>query len=85
MEEKSIFDKFLDSLPAITQSVIGVQQANACTKINAQRLKAGLPPVDCSKGLAPQINVGLSPDTQKLLIVGGIGLAVLAFMLMRKR
>lgn len=50
-------------------------------QINVQRARMGLPPIDVS-AYGTGVRVGLTPQTQQLLIYGG--LALLAVMLLRR-
>jgi hypothetical protein len=51
-------------------------------KVNIARAERGLSPIEQAE-LAPQVRVGLTSDVQRLLIYGGIGLAV--FLALRRR
>ena len=48
-------------------------------QINIQRAKQGLPAIDVASYSGAGVNVGLSPDTQKLVIYGGIALLAVYF------
>lgn len=65
-----------DQILTIAKGVLGVKQANDLVKINIARAEAGLSPIDQS-GIAPQVNVGLSAQTQKLVIGGALALGAL--------
>lgn len=72
----------IDNIFKIGQSVIGLQQQQQIVDINNQRLRQGLPPLSVQQtaALRPGISVGLAPDTQQMLIWGGLALlALLAF------
>jgi hypothetical protein len=64
------------------ENVISQQQLNT---INMQRASQGLPPLPQSV-IGPTATVGLSADTQNLLVIGGlaIGGLVLLNMLLRR-
>lgn len=49
---------------------------------NIERARQGLPPINTAS-IAPTYNVGLSPETQQLLMFGGI--ALLAILLLKRR
>lgn len=55
-------------------------------QINVERAKLGLPPIDTSQYTGVGVRVGLAPQTQQLLIYGGLALmAVLVFQSVMKR
>jgi hypothetical protein len=64
------------------ENVVAQQQLNT---INIQRASQGLPPLPSSV-VGPTATVGLSTDTQNLLVVGGlaVGALVLLNMLLRR-
>jgi hypothetical protein len=62
-------------------------QQKQLLSVQVDRARAGLPPLDVQQ-YAPgaNVNVGLSPDLQKLLIVGGVAaLGLLAWGAVRRR
>ena len=65
-------------LPSLT---MGVQQFQLM-QLNIERAKQGLPPIDIASYSGVGVNVGLSPDTQKLIMWGGA--ALLAVLLLRR-
>ena len=54
------------------------QQQRELMKINIERARQGLPPLDLSQYTGVGVQVGVSPQTQQLLTYGG--LALLAFL-----
>lgn len=68
-----------DSLFKIGQAAIGLEQSQQVIDINRQRLAQGLPPLSVQQtaALRPGISVGVAPDTQQLLIWGGLAVMVL--------
>lgn len=55
-------------------------------QINVERAKLGLPPIDTSAYTGMGVRVGLAPQTQQLLIYGGLALlAVMVFNTLAKR
>lgn len=78
----SVIDRLQQMLLAAGQTYLTAQQMKAQKKIldmQLARAQAGLPPLDIdmsSYGLpGPQVGVGLSPNTQKFLLWGAVGLA----------
>jgi len=57
------------------QAFLQTQQQHDLMKLNLARAEKGLPPIEASS-IAPQVNVGVSGDVQKLIGIG-IGLAAI--------
>lgn len=66
---------------SVGTQVLNVINTAQIRQINIERAKQGLPPID-SSAIAPQVNVGLSPETQRLILFGGI--ALIAFLVLRR-
>lgn len=67
---------------AALPTVVMADNQRKLLNIQIERAKAGQPPLDMSNyGLG--VNVGLSPDVQKILLFGGA--AIIAVMLFKKR
>lgn len=61
-------------------------QTYQLNQINVERAKLGLPPIDTSAYTGVGVRVGLAPQTQQLLIYGGLALlAVMVFQSAMKR
>lgn len=74
----------IDAMKQLAPAYVGIQQARTCLQINAERAKQGLDPIDCaSGGLAPQVSVGISPDT-RTMIYAALGIGAL-WLFMRKK
>jgi hypothetical protein len=78
----SLADKIKDIVFGVSQAYLTAQQLSAQKKVldmQLSRAKAGLPPLDLDLqqyGLTgPQVSVGLSSQTQTLLIIGVVGIA----------
>lgn len=70
----------------IASSVVMAKQQRDLMQINVDRAKAGLPPLDMAQYSGVGVNVGLSQQTQQLVIYGGLALlAVLVFNTIAKR
>ena len=63
-------------LTAVTMTV----QQRQLMQLNIERAKKGLPPIDIASYTGVGVNVGLSPDTMKLVLFGGIALLVILAM-----
>lgn len=70
---------WLTSLANAASSVTNIINQQQLNQINLQRVAAGLQPLPQSV-IGPTATVGLSPDTQNLLIFGGIGIAALVLL-----
>lgn len=57
------------------KSLLQLKSQNDLIQLNVKRAEQGLPPID-QGSVSPQLNVGLSPQTQQLALLG-IGAAVL--------
>lgn len=63
-----------------------IYQTQQLNQINVERARMGLPPIDTSQYTGVGVRVGLAPQTQQLLIYGGLALlAVLVFQSVMKR
>ena len=61
-------------------------QTYQLNQINVERAKMGLPPIDTSAYTGVGVRVGLAPQTQQLIIYGGLALlAVMVFQGFMKR
>lgn len=61
-------------------------QTYQLNQINVERAKLGLPPIDTSAYTGVGVRVGLAPQTQQLIIYGGLALlAVMVFQGFMKR
>lgn len=61
-------------------------QTYQLNQINVERAKMGLPPIDTSQYTGVGVRVGIAPQTQQLLIYGGLALlAVMVFQSVMKR
>lgn len=88
--KKTGFAAFLENLPTIFGGVTQVILANKIAKINLERMRQGLPPLDASQvqAAAPSagVRVGLSPELTRILIFGGLGIgALVAFSILRSK
>ena len=77
---ESWVETFMRTLPQLTLSA----QQLALANLNYQRAKNGQPPLDMSQYSGVSASVGLSPDTQKLLMYG-VGAIVVAMLLKGKK
>jgi len=61
-------------------------QTYQLNQINVERARMGLPPIDTSAYTGVGVRVGLAPQTQQLLVYGGLALlAVMVFQSVMKR
>jgi len=62
----------IDSLSKVATSVLTLYQQKQLMDINASRAAQGLPPIDTSRYTAAGVQVGLSPQTRSLVMLGGL-------------
>jgi len=74
-------DTLVRILPNLT---MGVQQLQLM-QINVDRARKGLPPVDAQAYSGAYVNVGLDPNTQRLVTYAGLGLLALFVLNMATR
>jgi len=67
-----------------TSLAMGVQQLQFM-QINVDRARKGQPPIDAAQYSGAYVNVGLNPETQKLVTYAGIGLLALVVLNMVTR
>ena len=76
----------MDDWLALAKGGLSVLQTAQLNQINVQRAKMGLAPIDTTRYTGMGVNVGLSPQTQQLVIYGGLALlAVLLFNSLSRR
>lgn len=79
------YEKLFSTVKEILPSVLQFQTGKELVELNIERAKAGLDPIDVSQ-ISPQLNVGIAPQTQKMIMYGGAAiLALLALNMFRKR
>lgn len=71
MPSESWMDAVLRMLPALTAT----WQQKQLLEVQIERAKQGLPPLSANQ-IATGVNVGIAPDTQKLLMWGMAGLVL---------
>jgi hypothetical protein len=74
-------DALVRILPNLT---MGVQQLQLM-QINVDRARKGLPPVDAQAYSGAYVNVGLDPNTQRLVTYAGLGILALFVLNMATR
>lgn len=78
-------ETWYDALARLLPVLASTYQQKQLLSVQVERARNGLPPLDAS-AYAPGVNVGLSPDLQRMLIVGGIAtLALLAYGTLKRR
>lgn len=76
-------ESWTDVLPRALTALVATEQQRQILKIQVERAKQGLPPLDASQ-FGVGVNVGLSPEITKMLAVGGAALLAVIY-LTRKR
>lgn len=77
----------ITSWPDLISKGLTALQTYQLNQINLERARMGLPPIDVSQyATGVGVRVGLSPQTQQLIIYGGLALlGVLVFQSVMKR
>jgi hypothetical protein len=75
-DQASSGQSWIDSLAAAVSTVAATYQQKQLLDVQIQRARQGLPPLDVS-AYAPGVRVGLSEDTQRMLVIGGVAALVL--------
>lgn len=71
-------ESWTDAIARLLPVLAATWQQKQLLSVQVERAKQGLPPLDANQ-IAAGVNVGIAPDTQKLLIWGMLGLvAVIA-------
>lgn len=73
---------WLNQVPSWIKDIQVAVNTQKLLDLNLQRAAQGLPPIT-SAAIAPTLNLGMSPETQQLVMYGGI--ALLAVLLLSKR
>lgn len=74
----------------VVETAVPAYTTLAIAKINAERAKQGLPPMDAA-AYAPTLNVAVKPDDKTLWTAGGLGVGLLAlgavalFLILRRK
>lgn len=76
-------EAWYDTLARALPMVAATYQQKQILGVQMDRAKAGLPPLDMSQ-YAAGVNIGLSPDTSKLILYAALGIGAM-FLLSRSR
>jgi len=75
----------LDDWMSIGKGILNAVQTAQLNQINVDRAKAGLQPIDVTRYTGMGVNVGLNPQTQQLVVYGGIALLAVLLINSLKR
>lgn len=80
--QQSSGESTLQTLIRAASTVIMTDYQRRLLNVQLDRASQGLPPLDMSQyGVSANVNVGVSADVQKLMIIGGVALVgVMLFM-----
>jgi len=73
-------EDWLTTAQRIMTAVTMTYQQQQLMSLNIERAKQGLPPLDINQYTGVGVNVGLSPATQQLVMVLGLGLLGILFL-----
>jgi len=82
-QNKSVDEPWYVSAQKIMTGLLMTDQQRRLLNVQIDRAQKGLPPLDLTNYTGVGVRVGIAPQTQQLLIYGG--LAFLAVMLLRRR
>ena len=84
-QQRAPTESWVDALGRLLPVIASTYQQKQLLDVQVERARNGLAPLDASQ-YAPGVRVGLAPDTQRLLMYGGLALlALLAYMAMQRR
>jgi hypothetical protein len=82
--EPSIWDKLTNTIEKLLPVYAQYKQQRELIKLNIERAKQGLAPIEAEQ-IAPQVRVGLTSDTQRLLLFGVLGVLGIGLIMSMKR
>jgi hypothetical protein len=84
-EQKAPGESILDTFTRLLPQLAATYQQKQLLDVQVERARQGLPPLNTNQ-YAAGLNVGVSQDTQKMLMYGAIGLgALFVFSTLMKR
>jgi hypothetical protein len=73
-------EDYITTAQRIMTAVTMTYQQQQLMSLNIERAKQGLPPLDIAQYTGVGVNIGLSPATQQLVMVLGLGLLGILFL-----
>lgn len=81
----SLLDSLISSAEKLGTAYLGYEQAKDINELNMQLVAQGKQPIE-QASIAPQVRVGIAPDTQKIMMYAALGLgAILLISTLGKR
>lgn len=77
-------DNYIDKLLQLAQAYVTTDAQRRLLSVQVERARAGQPPLDMSQ-YGVGVNVGLSPDSLRMVGFAIVGLGALAFFASRRR
>jgi hypothetical protein len=80
----SILQQIVEFGKTALPAVLSYQQQKELNDLNVERARKGLPPINTQQFTAqsaPQVRMGLTQDTQKLLIYGVVAAAIVGIVM----
>jgi hypothetical protein len=83
----SWFTTITNAAQKLLPVAIAAKQTSDINQINLDRARRGQAPLSAAymSAMAPRVNVGMSPDTQNMLVFGGLALAAVIGLSMLSR
>ena len=72
-------ESWIDTIARAMTTVVMADYQRDVLRLQLERARQGLPPLDAAQ-YGAGVTVGLSPSTQQLLILGGLGLLAVLFL-----
>lgn len=84
-ENRSPGENWYDALARLLPVLASTYQQKQLLEVQVERARQGLPPLDATQ-YAGGVQVGMAPDLQRMLMIGGIAaLAILGFAVLSRR
>lgn len=85
-QTQSAGESWIDTAQRLLTAVTMTSNQRNLMNVNLERAKKGLPPIDINQYTGVGVNVGLAPQTQQLVMYGGIALlAIFLLNSLKKR
>lgn len=75
-------EDWIDTIARAMTTVVMADYQRDVLRLQLERARQGLPPLDAAQ-YGAGVSVGISPSTQQLLILGGLGLLAVLFLARR--
>lgn len=77
-------ESWIDSLTRLLPVIAATYQQREILQIQLERARNGLPPINANE-FAAGVQVGVTPDLQKMLLIGGVALVAVIWFASKRR